>query len=54
MNPQEIVHRVSIMQLCENVYIALDGTIHPTPFKMPTKGMYRFDGQIFYRERRTR
>lgn len=33
--------------VCQNVYIALDGTIRPR--KNPTTGMYVFDGQIFYR-----
>lgn len=34
---------------CENVYVALDGTIRP--HLNPTKGLYYFDGQIFYRKR---
>lgn len=50
MNLNEIVHRVSMMTLCENVYIALDGTVRPTPYAMPAKGMWYFDGQFFYHE----
>jgi hypothetical protein len=50
MTLQEIVHRVSTTLLCENVYVRLDGTISPTPFKMPKKGIWYFDGQVFYQK----
>lgn len=48
MNLSEIVHRVSTTLLCENVYVGLDGTVHPTKRIMPRKGLWYFDGQIFY------
>lgn len=35
---------------CENVYVTLNNTLIPTPFKMPQKGLYRFDGQVFYKK----
>lgn len=50
MNQQEIVHRVSTTLLCENVYVQLDGTVAPTPFEMPRKGLWYFEGQFFYQK----
>lgn len=48
MTVNEIVHRVSTTLLCENVYVDIDGTVHPTKVQMPRKGLWYFDGQIFY------
>jgi len=32
----------------KNVYVDLQGVIHPTPFNMPVTGLWYFDGQIYY------
>ena len=37
-------------EYCENVYVTLNNTLSRTPFKMPQKGLYRFDGQVFYKK----
>lgn len=34
----------------ENIYLSLDGTVHATPFAMPRKGFWHFDGQFFYQK----
>lgn len=43
---EETICAVVAMQMCQNVYIDLDGTIRP--HKFPRAGLWRFDGQFYY------
>lgn len=34
--------------MLSNIYVDINGHLHPTPFAMPKDGLWRFDGQFFY------
>ena len=50
MTLNEIVHTVAMRTLAKNIYVDLDGTLHP--HKFPSEGLWHFDGQFYYLPKR--
>ena len=50
MTLNEIVHTVAMRTMAKNIYVDLDGTLHP--HKCPSEGLWHFDGQFYYLPKR--